>query len=148
MKILVGVDDSPCSKAALELVKTIRWPAGTHVNVVSAVPLPAPIYTDAYVPAAIDTWGEVMALQRKQYEELVSRVEKDLGGAGLKTSAEVLDGDPREAIVDAAKRENVDLIVVGSHGRTGLDKMLMGSVSSHVVNHAPCSVLVVREKAR
>src|SRR5262245_32370762 len=70
MKILVGVDDSPCSKAALEMVKTIRWPAGTHVNVVSAVHVPTPIYTDAYVPAAIDNWGEVMAAQRQQSEEL------------------------------------------------------------------------------
>jgi nucleotide-binding universal stress UspA family protein len=52
--------------------------------------------------------------------------------------------DPRLSIVAVATREAVDLVVVGSHGRSGLQKLLLESVSSHVVAHTPCSVLVVK----
>jgi nucleotide-binding universal stress UspA family protein len=55
-------------------------------------------------------------------------------------------GDPREAIVEAARKTGADLVVVGSHGRTGIGKLVLGSVASHVVTHAPCSVLVVKLK--
>jgi nucleotide-binding universal stress UspA family protein len=77
-------------------------------------------------------------------QDLVSNAERTLQGAGLSTQAMVLDGDPREALVEAAKSERADLLVVGSHGRTGLAKLLMGSVASHVVAHAPCTVTVVK----
>ena len=56
------------------------------------------------------------------------------------------DGDPGEAIVAAADSENADLIVVGSHGRSGVSRFLIGSVSDHVVRHAHCPVMVVRGK--
>jgi len=60
----------------------------------------------------------------------------------------VLAGDPRQTLLDVAQSERADLIVVGSHGRSGLAKMMLGSVSSHVVTHAPCSVLVVKQTGR
>jgi nucleotide-binding universal stress UspA family protein len=56
-------------------------------------------------------------------------------------------GDPRDALLRLAADERVDLMVVGSHGRTGLAKLLLGSVSSHAVTHASCNVLVVKEEA-
>jgi len=60
----------------------------------------------------------------------------------------MVPGDPRSALVDEARQEHADLIVVGSHGRSGLSKLLLGSVASHVVAHAPCSVLVVKAPDR
>jgi nucleotide-binding universal stress UspA family protein len=56
----------------------------------------------------------------------------------------IWQGSPGEAIVDVARSEDVDLVVVGSHGRGPVGRMLIGSVSEHVVRHAPCPVLVVR----
>ena len=56
------------------------------------------------------------------------------------------DGDPRTVIVDEAKEWSADLIVMGSHGYTGLKRLLLGSVAHSVVSHAPCSVEVVRVK--
>jgi nucleotide-binding universal stress UspA family protein len=147
MKILIGVDDSVYSMAALEFVRGMTWPAGTEVMVVSAVRPLVTAYTEAYVPAA-EQVERVMEEERKSHEELVSRAELKLRDRGFATSARVLVGDPREAIVDMAKREGADLIVVGSHGRSGLTKLLMGSVASHVVTHAPCNVLVVRQGAQ
>ena len=73
------------------------------------------------------------------------RAELLLRGAGFATEGRVADGEPRETLIEVAKRERADLIVVGSQGRTGISKLMLGSVSSHVVTHAPCSVLVVKQ---
>jgi len=73
-------------------------------------------------------------------QRLVARA-RDLG---VPTAFLVWEGDPGEAIVDAAEAEQADLIVLGTHGRRGLDRSIFGSVSDHVVRHAPCPVVVVR----
>jgi nucleotide-binding universal stress UspA family protein len=143
MKILIGVDDSPHSNAALDFVKSMRWPSGTQVVVLS-VSRPA-VVAYSMVDAGPVSWiQEVEQEQKRESQELVSRVEQDLRKNGFQTKAQVVSGDPREVIVQTATDERVDLIVVGSHGRTGLTKLLMGSVASHVVTHAPCSVMVAR----
>jgi nucleotide-binding universal stress UspA family protein len=143
MKIMIGVDDSACSQAALDFVCKLRWPEDTAVTVVSSVELPASAYLAAYVPAALqfDEWlGELTKFQK----EVVARDERTLRHAGIKVESRVLQGDPRETLIEEAKKDHVDLLVVGSHGRTGFDKLMMGSVASHVVTHSPCSVLVVK----
>ena len=142
MRVLIGVDGSPHSRAALDWVKRLPWPEGTRVIVASAIRVPIMTSAEMYVPAS--TFDQLIEDERKAHQELVSEVEQELRDAGLTTRASVLHGDPREAIVQAAKDEGADLVVVGSHGRTGLAKLLMGSVASHIVAHAPCSVLVVK----
>jgi nucleotide-binding universal stress UspA family protein len=72
--------------------------------------------------------------------ELVLRGRRD----HIPTSFLIWEGDPAESIVDAARSERADVIVVGSHGRGALGRALIGSVSDQVVRHAPCPVLVVR----
>jgi len=141
MKILIGVDGSDYSRAAVQFVRKLTWPAGTKAIVLSAVQPVAVAYSEYYV-AAIDEG--LLAEERKAHEETVSMTEHDLREVGLDTDARVLDGDPSQTIVRIAKSEKVDLVIVGSHGRTGLAKLVMGSVASHVVSHLPCSVLVVR----
>ena len=144
MKILIGVDDSPHSKAALEYVKKMRWPAGSKF-VVFAVSAPVVAYT--MVDAGGMTWMKTAEEEMNvATEELTARAEQELRDAGLATEAKVVLGDPREAIVDAVRTMGIDQVVVGSHGRTGLGKLLMGSVASHVVTHAPCTVTVVKTK--
>jgi nucleotide-binding universal stress UspA family protein len=70
-----------------------------------------------------------------------ARVAHDMG---VPTAFLVWEGDPGEAIVDAATAERADLIVLGTHGRHGVNRSLFGSVSDHVVRNAPCPVVVVR----
>ena len=144
MKILIGVDDSAHSQAALEYVKAMRWPAGSKF-VVFAVSAPAVAYT--LVDAGGMTWMKAAEEEMTvAAEELTARAERDLRDAGLATEARVVTGDPREAIVNEARTMGADMVVVGSHGRTGLGKLMMGSVASHVVTHAPCTVTVVKTK--
>ncbi len=74
----------------------------------------------------------------------VNRVKELAGREGIKVETLTPTGRPYEAIVDAARQMNADLIVVGSHGRTGIERLLMGSVTERVIGHADCAVLVVK----
>jgi nucleotide-binding universal stress UspA family protein len=147
MKILIGVDDSPHARAAVECVRKMAWPAGTSVVVLSVVRPAVGAYAEVYAPG-ITYADRLLEDQIKFHEDLASQAERTLREAGLPTEARVVQGDPREALVDAARAEHCDLIVMGSHGRTGIAKLLIGSVASHVVSHAPCSVMVVKLGAR
>jgi nucleotide-binding universal stress UspA family protein len=74
----------------------------------------------------------------------VNRIAGQLRLAGFQTTVSIPDGEPRHAIIDAACDWHADLIMIGSHGRRGLDRVLMGSVAEAVVRHAPCSVEIER----
>ncbi len=67
--------------------------------------------------------------------------------AGVRVAFLVWEGEPAESIVDAARSESVDFVVVGSHGRGTVGRFFLGSVSDHVVHNAPCPVVVVRARA-
>ena len=142
MKILIGVDDSPHARAAVEFVRKMTWPKDTRVVVLSVAQPAVQAYSEIYVPSA--PLVEITENIIRMHQELATGAENTLLGVGLTTEAKVLQGDARTALVDAAHTERADLVVVGSHGRTGLAKLFMGSVASHVVTHAPCSVMVVK----
>lgn len=146
MRIVLGFDDSPHAQAALRWIRQQHWAEGTRVTVVSAVRAPVTAYAEVYAPAVAYPTEMVEELTR-HHEELCMRAEDELRGAGFSVQSKVIPGDAREVLVDAAKAENAELLVVGSHGRTGLAKLVLGSVASHVVAHAPCNVLVVKRSA-
>lgn len=145
MKILLGVDDSSCSKAAIGFIKKMARPPGTKVLVVAVARMPVQAYSEVYAGAA-NVQAEAWEMAQRVCEDIASRAEAELKGAGLVTEARVLTGDPRDALVDLAETERPDLMVVGSHGRTGFSKLVMGSVATHVVTHAPCTVVVVKDE--
>ena len=143
MRIVIGVDDSPHSHAAVEFVRKMTWPRESTIVVLSVVRPVAGVYAEAYVSP--EPYVEQMSGDLVRFpQETAASAERDLQTTGLKTDARILHGDPRTALVEAARTERADLLVVGSHGRTGMAKLLMGSVAAYVVTHAPCSVMVVK----
>jgi len=142
MKVLIGLDDSRCSEAVLERVTAMPWPEDTTFQVISSVP---PIFVGPGEAASTDAVGLLLQEQERYHLEIANRGRDRLRQAGLHAEAKMVVQDPRSALLDAARASNAGLIIVGSHGRTGIQKLLIGSVASHVVTHAPCSVLVVRE---
>ncbi len=144
MKILMALDPSAPSARAVDFVRRMRWPAGSRVIVMSILPSATPLGM-GYEPALPQ---EVFDAQRHVADDLVRDASLLLADAGIPTETRVLAGDARQTLLDAAAAEHADLIIVGSHGRTGVSKLLLGSVSSHIVTHAPCSVLVVKQERR
>ena len=142
--ILVGVDESPYSAAAVRFVTHMKWPEGTEIRLVSAVQPVAASYAMVEMPVPAAAFEEASRELREARQASTALLEREVRDSGFKTNARVVSGDARFALIDAAKSEHADLLVVGSHGRTGFSKLLLGSVASHVVTHAPCSVLVVK----
>jgi nucleotide-binding universal stress UspA family protein len=136
MKLLLAIDESSFSEAATKAVIAQYQPQGTEVKVLNVVDLPLPIPTsDA---------AAFRELSLKHGQELVQRAERLLSKAGYKTQTAVEEGDPKSKIIDQATKWKADLIVMGSHGRKGLDRFLMGSVAQTVSHHSACSVEIVR----
>ncbi len=125
-KILLSVDGSRYSDTAATAAMRIAKILQAEVLVISVV------YSD---------------YQEKRHHEAVEnvkRVEAFMTKEDINVSGKILSGKPDEAILEEAKSKGVDLIVVGSHGRIGLDRLLMGSVSDRVISYSECAVLVVK----
>lgn len=85
---------------------------------------------------------------RAERESHLVTLVRDARAAGVTAEFLVWEGDPGTSIAAAAEAENADMVVVGTRGRSGAERMILGSVSDHVVRNAPCPVLVVRPTAR
>lgn len=142
MKILLAVDGSPHSQAAVDEVKQRPWPSKSTVRVLSVIQPYTPPATEFVLAGA--TLESMRRQQTLEAEQLTAGVADAVKGTNVSTQTAVREGDPRSAIVDEADEWGADLIVVGSHGRTGLKRWLLGSVAQAIVGHAPCSVEVVR----
>ena len=136
MKILLAVDNSPASQAAVDEVATRRWPAGSQVEVLTVIEMCEPWALSPIVE-------ELQSVSKKLVDDAVSR----LRSSGLEASATVAQGDPKTAILDHAAAQDADLIVVGAHGAGALERFLLGSVSRALLRFAPCSVAIVRKAA-
>ena len=147
MKILLAVDDSKFSQAAIRSVLHTARLQETEVRVLHVLE-PIFIPPDAQTWTSLPGYAEMTEQRRQDATELVKRAAESLKAAGFKGCSYVVeDGVPKLTIVDEAKKWGADLIVVGSHGRTGLDRFLLGSVSDAVARHAACSVEIVRPRA-
>lgn len=143
LKILLAVDDSKYSDAAIHQLIAQTSPRAAEVRVLHVIE-PETIYPDG------QTWRYpipregVAPERRKEAEGLVVRAAQRFRDAGFSVVTAIDVGDPKLAVIDAAAEWHADLIVLGSHGRKGLDRLLLGSVSEAVARNAPCSVEIAR----
>ncbi len=145
MNILLGMDDSNHSLAALDSVLERAWPAGSQFKIISVVEPFHPEYAGwhtSYVPVAIEAQKELLEATKKMAQEGEEKLARVFGKD--KVSCEVLEGYIKDKILEAAKLWPADLIVMGSHGRRGFTRFLLGSVSEAIVSHSPCSVEIVK----
>jgi nucleotide-binding universal stress UspA family protein len=138
--ILVPVDLGDQSKRVLHEAKTIADRFGSRVDLLYCFPNPQfPDTTGLLNPFSSEVIEEARKDAELQLQAMLTSEERELYQAKVTVAV----ADPLTAIVDYAKREGVDLIVMGTHGRTGLTHMFLGSVAERVVRTAPCPVLTV-----
>ena len=141
-KILIATDGSETAEKAADFGVQIAGLSGAKVYAVYVID------TTPYYSIPLDQiWSKEVYEQLEQMgNEITSNVEKTAKAAGLEAESIVLKGDPAQRIVNFAEEQNVDMIVVGSHGIGGFERLVIGSVSEKVVRHAKIPVLVFREQ--
>jgi nucleotide-binding universal stress UspA family protein len=136
-QIMLATDMGPASAAATDEAFRLAGALGARLLAVSVIDPRTLQLPGGRFRSRVD---QERGRLEEAAAELVLRGRRDQ----VATSFLIWEGDPAESIVDAAKSEGADIIVVGSHGRAALGRALIGSVSDQVVRHAPCPVMVVR----
>ena len=125
-RVLLATDGSETSAAAAQALAGRPWPTESEFRVVSVE----------------EPW--VIRSSKLDLQEAVTNAKQVLTAAGLKATGAVLSGKAKKVILEEARKWDADLIVVGSHGRRGIKRFLLGSVSEAVVMNAHCSAVVMR----
>ena len=137
-KILVPIDFSECSRKALHYATALAKQFQAEILLVHVLEMQA-VRVQAF---------EAVYIEGNPEESAADELSKWRAKAGSQVPVKtvVCSGSASREIVRTANESNIDLIVIGSHGRTGLARLLLGSTAERVVRHAPCPVLVVRER--
>jgi nucleotide-binding universal stress UspA family protein len=138
--IVVGTDGSPSAGVAVRRATEIATGSGAVVHLVTAYP-------------DVPSYGELIGSSAKRdainlqevAESVLARAAVEFASQGVEVETHAQEGEPAHVIIEVAREHNADLIVVGARGLTGLQRFLLGSVSSKLSHHAPCSVMIVRE---
>lgn len=135
--ILVPTDFSPCAEHALDYACALAAKLGAKLHVVNAI---GGVFPD--LPVAL-TDQMLTSLRDSSTTALARLVDARRAGVSF-GEVRVIEGDARDVILQAATDVHADLIVIGTHGRRGLSRLLLGSVAEHILRRAPCPVLTVR----
>ncbi len=133
-KIICPVDFSGLSRKALQYANEFARLSSGKVFLVGV------IENDPTI-----TYSHGLEKERAESDQKLLALIDEENMAGIVADYVIYEGFPEECILDYAKRQEADVIIMGSHGRRGLKRMILGSVAEHVVRRAPCPVLVVKE---
>ncbi len=136
-RIVVGYDGSPQAKKALQKARALAEKFGSKIYVIHVVDTAVLSLSDMFSSPA------VVASLREKAEQLVKEALATLGGSA---EGKVLEGDPAHEIIKFAREVNASLIVLGARGLSTIRRILMGSVSSRVVQESPIDVLIVKDQ--
>jgi nucleotide-binding universal stress UspA family protein len=137
--IVVGTDGSKHAERALDEAIAIAARDGAALHIVTAFPDPA------VIREKITSGATAMSINLSEVaDQVLARAAEHAQGKGVRAETHARESDPAEAIIEVASAQNADLIVVGSRGLSGVQRILLGSVSSKVSEHASCSVMIVR----
>ncbi len=144
MKILVPLDDSKFSEVTANAVITLVRPNAAEIKLLHVLEEFPLALAEQMGSKEFPAFPTARLKLRDQAKVFLEQIADRLRSAGFEASYLLEEGDPREVILDYAERWPADLIVVGSHGRKGINRFLLGSVADAVAHHARCSVQIVK----
>ena len=147
--VALADDGSSSARGAESVVAT--WPlfADREISVVAVAEVGVPVaagFTPGLYGQVLESYTRSVDEARQEVAEASQSVANRLSDAGLRATPVVLEGDPASEIVRYAAEQRTGTIVMGTRGRTGLARLVLGSVARNVLVHAPCSVLIIRER--
>jgi nucleotide-binding universal stress UspA family protein len=145
-RVLVTTDFSALGDAAIAHAFRVGADHGAEVvlfHVIEMPPTPSPLYAH-YSPSTLFQPEQRRLAEEQATKALLERVPKEVPLSEVKHRAQVTHGEPIAEILRVAQEEHADLLVIATHGRTGLKHFFLGSVVERVIRHAHCPVLVVR----
>jgi universal stress protein A len=143
---LVPIDFSEHSKETIEYATQLAALTGAIIKLLHVFQIPEDLeafYQGLYIES--DLIKNHMEMAKRKTNEQLSVVTEQILAKGFEVESILRFGNPYEEIVNAAKELGADLIVIGSHGSTGLGRLLLGSTAERVLRYAPCAVLVVKD---
>lgn len=140
-KILVPLDGSPLAESVIDYVERIADPARTTVTLLQVV---APVKPGSLLRLDESAALRTIADQRAEAERYLERLRARLTRRRIAARTVVRSGDPAAIIVDRVRAEGADLVAMTTHGRSGLRRLLMGSVAESVLRKSPATVLLTR----
>lgn len=154
--ILVPLDGSEVAEGVLPYVQELARRFDSEVTLIQVV-APLSRLVAETVPAALEPTGTAAAVgieaaseaaraEREGARSYLERVAGRLKAQGIKVSAVIVEGLAGDVLVDYAHRQGIDLIAMSTHGRSGLVRMVYGSVADHVLRHAGTPVLLIRSR--
>lgn len=143
-RILFATDFSKPSASAFETALNLAKANRSALTILHVVVPFTPIMPEQYVGPR--TWEEIDLEGREQAKREIAKLTAKAKKAGIRANGRIGKGEPASQIVRAARARRADLLVVGTHGRTGFTRLFLGSVAMRVVATAPCPVVTVRAK--
>jgi nucleotide-binding universal stress UspA family protein len=145
-EVLIGVDGSEGGARAAEWVRSFPLPPDSQVRLVTLIPNLHAIARErlTVMPPLVEGNKTLDELEREEAQLRLDTLCEAFVASGKKAVTEIRSADPATGLLDAATDEGAGILVVGSHGRSAVQRFLLGSVSQNVLRHAPCSVLVVK----
>ncbi len=145
-RILLPVDGSACSRNATSYALSLAQQTGAQVF---AIHVSRPRWVQPVEEGSLETSADVVLKLQEEAaadtERLLGEVAEAAKQAGITLETCEMSGNPPRSIVQFAKQVAADLVVMGTHGRSGIARAVLGSVTEDVIRHAPCPVLVVRQ---
>jgi nucleotide-binding universal stress UspA family protein len=141
-RILHPTDFSSASRPAFERALGLARDSRAELVILHVMAPVIPVVGEGYIPP--QTYEAIDTAARKSAQKKLDALAARARNAGVRARPLLLEGTAHERIVSAAKAQRVDLIVMGTHGRSGLARLFIGSVASRVVSAAPCPVMTVR----
>jgi nucleotide-binding universal stress UspA family protein len=149
VRIVIGVDGSPASAAAVREVESRVWPLKSEVHIIAANDPLTPTFVGRFIPPVAKIIEETNQADREWLKKILENSSQRLRQSELKVSTEIREGDPKRVLVDAAEEWGADCIFIGSIGfGNPFERFVLGSVSAAVAARAHCSVEVVRPRER
>jgi len=147
MRVLLATDGSASADRARDLVASLTWPKGTVVRLVSVVEPQLETLAAPFAMPATDVVDDLDAELVRHAETTLDAAERVLREAGLGVERLILHERAADAIVEVAREWPATLVVLGNRGHSPLASLILGSTSAEVVDHAPCPVLIARDRA-